>query len=124
MSNEQNNKGFSMIADFEGDVDELFKFDVPPEVPILPVRNLVLFPGVVAPILIGRKSSLTLINKAYEKNMIIAVMCQRSPDTDEPKQKDLYDIGVFAKVVKILAMPDKQVTVIVQGLSRCALMKV
>jgi len=124
MDNEQNNKGFSMITDFDGDINQLFKFDIPASVPILPVRNLVLFPGVVTPITIGRKSSLSLIKKAEDKDLIIAVICQRDPDVDKPKQKDLYTYGCFAKIVKLLSIANKQYTAIVQGLSRCELTKI
>ena len=67
MSENQNNKAFSMIADIEGDFKDLVEIDIPNELPILPVRNLVLFPGVVAPILIGRESSLNLIKRAEKK---------------------------------------------------------
>lgn len=63
MSNKQNNKAFSMIADIEGDFSDLSNINMPESMPILAVRNLVLFPGVVSPILIGRESSMTLIKK-------------------------------------------------------------
>jgi ATP-dependent Lon protease len=124
MDNEQKHKVFSMIADYDGDVNSLFKFDVPPEVPILTVRNLVLFPGVVAPILVGRKKSLTIVNHASKTDDIIAVVCQRDPDVDDPEKEDLYEVGTFAKVVKLFTMPDKEVTAIVQGLSRCEIKEI
>ena len=73
MSDNQNNKAFSMIADIEGDFRDLIDFETPNEVPILPVRNLVLFPGVVSPILIGRQSSMTLVKRAENKKMIIGM---------------------------------------------------
>lgn len=113
-----------MITDFEGDINQLFKFDVPPTVPILPVRNLVLFPGVVTPITIGRKSSLNLIRKADKEDLIIAVACQKDPDVDNPKIKDLYTYGCFAKIVKLLSIANKQYTAIVQGLTRCEIAKI
>jgi ATP-dependent Lon protease len=124
MSNEQNNKAFSMIADFEGDINQLFKFDVPSTIPILPVRNLVLFPGVVTPVNIGRKSSLNLIKKADEKGLIIAVICQRDSEVENPRQKDIFTVGTFAKIVKVLNIPNKQCTAILQGLSRCELERI
>ena len=65
MSDNQNNNAFSMIADIDGDFTDLMNVDVPSELPILPVRNLVLFPGVVDPILIGRDSSMKLIRRAH-----------------------------------------------------------
>ena len=117
----QNNKGFSMIADIEGDFKDLMDFDTPDEVPILPVRNLVLFPGVVSPILIGRDSSMTLVKRAEHKKSIIGIVCQRDPEVEHPVYEDLYEYGVFAKVVKELSLPNGSVTAIIQGLGRMRL---
>ena len=113
-----------MIADFEGDIRNLFKIDPPEEMPILPVRNVVLFPGVVTPLTIGRKSSLDLVNKAYEKDLTIGIFCQKVPETESPRQEDLHNVGVFAKIVKVLVMPNEMTTVIVQSMSRCMLDKI
>ena len=117
----QNNKGFSMIADIEGDFRDLMDFETPNEVPILPVRNLVLFPGVVSPILIGRESSMKLMKRAERRKAIIGIVCQRDPEVENPGQEDLYEYGVFAKVMKELTLPNGNVTAIVQGLGRLRL---
>ena len=120
----QNNKAFSMIADIEGDFKDLINnVPTPEEVPILPVRNLVLFPGVISPILIGRESSSLLIRRAEKRSLIIGIVCQRDPEVDEPSQEDLYEYGVFAKVVKQLTLPNGTVTVIVQALGRLRLLE-
>ncbi len=124
MDNKQNSKAFSMIADIEGDFGELTNLEMPDNLPVLAVRNLVLFPGVVAPILIGRESSLTLVRKAEKTGCIIAVVCQREPDIEEPSRKDLYTYGVFARIVKILSMPNGHVTAIAQGLGRLELLSI
>ena len=118
MSNPHDNKAFSMIADIEGDFKDLVEVDTPNEVPILPVRNLVLFPGVVSPILIGRSSSMTLVKQSEKKNIIIGIVCQRDPEIEIPTSQDLYEYGVFAKVVKQLTLPNGNVTAIVQGFGR------
>jgi ATP-dependent Lon protease len=118
MSNDQNNKGFSMIADIEGDFKDLLDIETPTELPILPVRNLVFFPGVVSPILIGRVSSMTLVKRAEKKGAIIGIVCQHDPDVDAPERDDLYDYGVYARVVKQLSLPNGNVTCILQGLGR------
>ena len=110
-----------MIADIEGDFGDLMNFETPDEVPILPVRNLVLFPGVVSPILIGRESSMTLMKRAERRKSIIGIVCQRDPEVEHPGQDDLYEYGVFAKVVKELNLPNGSVTAIVQGLGRLRL---
>ena len=110
-----------MIADIEGDFFELVNSDTPKEVPILAVRNLVLFPGVVTPILIGRESSIALVRKAERKHLTIGVLCQRDPDVDSPEKDDLYSFGVYAKVIKQLQLPNGSLTAIVQGMGRMVL---
>ena len=107
-----------MIADIEGDYNDLMLGDTPKVVPVLPVRNLVLFPGVVSPILIGRESSKLLIHQAEKKHITIGVVTQRDPEVDIPVQADLYEVGVFAKVVKTLALPNGNITAIVQAQGR------
>jgi ATP-dependent Lon protease len=121
MSDNQNNKPFSMIADIEGDFMDLTNIETPNEVPILAVRNMVLFPGVVSPILIGREASLKLVKKAEKTNGIIGVVSQRDPEVEEPTMSDLYEYGVYARVVKQLTLPNGSVTVIMQGLGRMRL---
>ena len=121
----QNNKAFSMIADIDGDFKDLINnVSMPDEVPILAVRNLVLFPGVVSPILIGRESSSTLVKRAEKRSLVIGIVCQRDPDVDEPTKDDLYEYGVFAKVVKQLTLPNGNITAIVQALGRMRLIDI
>ncbi len=107
-----------MIADVEGEYADLTNMEMPDSLPILAVRNLVLFPGVVSPILIGRDSSMSLIRKAEKNGSLIGVVCQRDPEVEEPIRADLYDLGVFAKVLKTLTLPNGNLTAIVQGLGR------
>lgn len=121
MSDNQNSKAFSMIADIEGDFHALQDVNIPEEIPILPVRNLVLFPGVVSPIFIGRESSLTLMRRAEKNNSFIGVICQRDSEIDFPGREDLHDYGVIGKVVKQLKMPNGGVTAIVQSFGRIRL---
>ena len=112
------NRAFSMIADVEGDYGDLMNMEMPDVLPILAVRNLVLFPGVVSPILIGRESSMKLIRKAEKDGTIIGVICQRDPEVEAPIRADLYDMGVYAKILKILTLPNGNITAIVQGMGR------
>ena len=115
-----------MIADYEGDVKEIFEVDVYGSIPVLPTRNLVLFPGVVSPVVVGRKSSLKLIEHvAQSRNTTIAVVCQKDSKVDNPKKEDLYNFGVYAKILRVLEMPDSDnVTAIVQGLGKCQLLEI
>ena len=107
-----------MISDIEGDFTDMINTEMPSELPILPVRNIVLFPGVVWPILLGRASSMKLVRQAEKAGDIIGVVCQRDPDVEEPLEGDLYDFGVSAKIVKQFTLPGGNSTVIVQALGR------
>ena len=120
----KNNTSIQMIADFEGDISSLLSIDAGGSMPILATRNMVLFPGVITPIIIGRQSSLKLVNHLKEEpDTIFAVFCQLDPDVNEPTQRDLYEYGVFAKFVRVLEIPGNQenVTAIVQAMGRCHL---
>ena len=124
MSNPNKNSAFQMIADIDGDFQDVLSINTPPHVPILPVRNLVLFPGVVSPILIGRDSSKIVIQKAEKKGELIGIICQRDPEVDVPLQDDLHEIGVYAKVMKLLTLPNGNITAIVQCYSRLRLLEI
>ncbi|MBR6828166.1 MAG: endopeptidase La [Prevotella sp.] len=114
-----------MIADIEGDFKDLINgVPTPDELPILAVRNLVLFPGVVSPILIGRESSSVLIKRAEKKQLVIGIVCQRDPEVDEPTLEDLFQYGVYAKVIKQLTLPNGNITAIVQALGRLRLIDI
>ena len=121
MSNQNNNTAFQMIADVDGDFKDFLNVNTPDRVPILALRNMVIFPGVVTPILIGRQTSKKLVEKAEKKGLIIGVVAQRDPDVDFPEQSDLYEVGVFAKVMKLLTLPNGNFTAILQGLGRMEL---
>ena len=110
-----------MIADIEGDIKDIFDINTPGNVSILPVRSMVLFPGVVSPILIGRESSKVVIQKAEKKDELLGVICQRDPDVNLPLQDDLYKTGVYVKIMKMLSLPNGNITAIVQCHSRLQL---
>jgi len=121
------NNAFSMIADYEGDISTLFKGDYPDEMPMLITRNLMLYPGVVSPILIGRMASLSLMRQIQERpDMAFTVFCQHNADVDVPTEKDIYGYGVYARIIRVLEIPgqNNNITAIVQGLGRCGLRKV
>jgi ATP-dependent Lon protease len=90
----------------------------PDTLPILPLRNTVLFPGVIIPINIGREKSLRLVKDAYKQGSLIGVVAQRDTRTENPAQEDLYSTGTLASVLKLLEMPDKTTTAILQGKRR------
>lgn len=122
--NRRQNSGIQMIADYEGDVTTLFNVKAEGEIPILATRNLMMFPGVIMPILVGRQSSLTLLDQVNKKEgSVFAVFCQKDPNIEEPAPEDLCEYGVYAKLLRILEMPGvpNNKTALIQGLGRCAL---
>ena len=106
------------------DVDEDFSHGMDKlgdEIPILPLRNMVLFPGVAMPVVIGRSKSMDLIKFAQKKKSLIGVVCQREATVEEPGLSDLYEVGVIADIIRVLDMPDGTTTVILQGKKRFTL---
>ena len=97
---------------------------IPEELPILPLRNTVLFPGVVIPITVGRDKSIKLIRDAYAGDKTIGVVAQKDPEIEEPVEDDLNKIGTVARIIKILQMPDGNTTAIIQGKKRFRVDKV
>ena len=118
---DESNPAFSMIADFDGNENGLFDSDLDDIVPVLPLRNMVLFPTVVMPVTVGRKSSLKLVQTAFAEGKQIAVFCQKEPDTENPGLNDLYSAGVLAKIIRVFDMPDQTTTVVLQGMQRIKL---
>ena len=100
------------------DEEEMFKEELPDSLPILSVRNTVLFPGVVIPISAGRDKSIKLINDANAGNKIIGVVAQKNEEEEDPTKNDIYTIGTVAKILRVLKMPDGNITVILQGKKR------
>ena len=94
--------------------------DVPEELSILPIKNTVLFPGVVIPITVGRQKSIKLVKKAYQGNRIIGVVAQKNASAEEPTVEDLYKTGTVARIIKMLVLPDGNTTIIIQGKNRFA----
>ena len=92
--------------------------DVPEVLPVLPLRNTVLFPGVVIPITVGREKSIKLIKDYYKNDRIIGVVSQKDVDVEDPDAKDISNIGTVAHIIKMLQMPDGNTTVIIQGKKR------
>ena len=116
--------GFQMVADFDGDIDSLFEVSHDGEMPIIATRNIVLHPGVLTPIMVTRESTLALVKRLKKKpDLAFAVICQKDPNVDEPELEDLYEYGVFGKLVKIFDIPGmgSNVTIVIQALSRCHL---
>ncbi|GAB4376508.1 MAG: endopeptidase La [Salibacteraceae bacterium] len=135
-----NNRLFDIdIANLAGAIDEGTEFiplmssedeermnrqDIPTELPILPVRNTVLFPGVVIPITIGRDKSIKLVKDAYSGDKTIGVVAQRDQHIEEPEAEHMFNIGTVARVLKLLKMPDGTSTIIIQGVRRVKILEI
>lgn len=107
------------IPIFNGNAESNLQNDpMPEELPILPLRNMVLFPSVVLPITVGRSKSIRLVKENYKQNKLIGVVAQRNVEIEEPDFDDLYSTGTLAQIMKILQMPDGSTNVIIQGKQR------
>ncbi|MBN2697532.1 MAG: endopeptidase La [Bacteroidales bacterium] len=102
----------------EEEEEDLKRMNIPDVLPILPLRNTVLFPGVVIPITVGRDKSLRLIQEVNRKNKILGAIAQKDASVEDPAYTDLYRIGTVAQILKILEMPDGSTSVIIQGRKR------
>jgi len=94
---------------------ELTESVIPENLPILPLKNTVLFPGVVVPITVGRDRSLALVKEAYAGDKIIGVVTQKDEDIEEPDSKDLHKVGTMARIIKLIKMPDGSKSIVIQG---------
>jgi ATP-dependent Lon protease len=97
------------------DEEEINREDVPEVLPILPLRNTVLFPGVVIPVTAGRDKSIQLIKEANKGNKIIGVVAQKNESIEDPTINDIFKVGTVARILRMLKMPDGNTTVIIQG---------
>ena len=116
LQNEEND--FLPIISVEKDQDEdngKEQIVFPHIIPLLPLRNTVLFPGIVLPISVGRELSIKAVNDVYKKDKLIGVVTQIDANTEEPKIEELSKIGTIAKIIKLIKMPDGGTTVIIQG---------
>jgi ATP-dependent Lon protease len=95
--------------------------DLPAELPILPIKNTVLFPGVVIPITVTRQKSIRLIKKAYQGNRIVGVIAQKNKQAEDPGTEDIYRFGTVARIIKMIVLPDGNTTIIIQGKNRFAI---
>ncbi len=122
------NSSIQMITDYEGDMPNL-NVQVDGEIPIFVTRNLVMFPGILSPILVGRKPTLALVEQLEENpNTIIAIVSQKDSNINDPREDDIYMTGIYARFVRAFDMPGNYEgnnrTVILQGLGKCKIKKI
>ena len=102
----------------EGGQEDTSDVEMPAIIPVLPLRNTVLFPGVVIPITVGRDKSIKAVTEAYKTDKLVGVVAQKDSNIEDPAVADLESVGTLAKIVKLIKMPDGGTTVIIQGKSR------
>lgn len=115
---------FMPLISMEETDEERDDQEYPEVIPILALKNTVLFPGIVIPITVGRERSIKAINQAYNDNRIIGVISQRDNEVESPTINDLFSIGTVARIVKLLRMPDGTITAILQGRKRMKLLEI
>ncbi|MDF2551516.1 MAG: lon [Chryseobacterium sp.] len=118
--------GFDIVAEEINlsDIDESQKNTEQVIFPILPVRNMVMFPNVVIPITAGRKTSIQLLEEAQQNGDLIGIVSQKNSDIEQPAEKDFYQIGTLAKIIKIIKLPEGNVTAITKGFQRFKIKKI
>src|SRR6478752_8252464 len=102
----------------ESDSESMDGIEIPDEISLLPLRNTVLFPGVVLPITVGRDKSIRAVNDAYKADKLIGVIAQKDSNIEDPAVADLEEVGTVARIIKMIKMPDGGTTVIIQGRNR------
>ncbi|MEG2849463.1 MAG: LON peptidase substrate-binding domain-containing protein, partial [Bacteroidales bacterium] len=120
---ESGNVNILPVMNIEGS-SNLNEIELPQTLPILALRNAVLFPGTILPITIGRDKSLKLVKALYKSTKIIGAITQLDAREETPKKGDLYEIGTSAKILKIIEMPDGSITAILQGIKRMQLIDI
>lgn len=105
---------FSLVADFNGDMNELLHTPSDDTLPVLPLRNMMLFPGVVGSVTVGRESSLKVVEQSKKRESLIAVFAQKDSSVEDPDKDDLYDEGVLARVMRTIEVPNGSTVAILQ----------
>ena len=94
------------------------------DIPVLPLRDVVVFPSMVIPLFVGREKSIRALDLAMDRDKRILLVAQKSPETDDPVAADLYEVGTLAQVLQLLKLPDGTIKVLVEGVSRARLTRV
>ncbi len=118
LSPDEDSEFLPIIPINENDTEQDKNMVIPDVLPLLPLRNTVLFPGVVLPITVGRDKSIKAVQDAYKNDKLIGVLAQKDPNVEDPQIADLCETGTVAKIVKLIKMPDGGTTVIIQGKKR------
>jgi ATP-dependent Lon protease len=108
----------------EPEIDDRLNLEIPENLPTIPLRDLVVFPTMVFPLLIGRQSTLKAIDKATESDRLVFLVAQRDPAQEEPSGRDLFRVGVVGRIMQTLKLPNGLVKVLVEGIARAGVVKI
>src|SRR5436189_6117333 len=98
------------------DLDQ--QLQIPSELPLLPLRDIVIYPFMIVPLFVSREKSIRAVDQALGENRMILLACQKDLDKEEPQQEDLYQVGTVAVIMRMLKLPDGRIRILVQGVSR------
>src|SRR3989338_2047667 len=115
---EENNNEEKVVATVDASQDLQTEFKIPDELPLLPVRDIVIFPYMILPLFVGRESSINAVNEALATDRMILLAAQKDAGNNEPKPEDLYKVGTVVMIIRMLKLPDGRVKILVQGLSK------
>src|SRR5437867_4867691 len=95
------------------------QLQIPSELPLLPLRDIVIYPFMIVPLFVSRDRSIRAVDEALTENRMILLVSQKDVNKEEPKQEDLYEVGTVAIIMRMLKLPDGRIRTLIQGLSRC-----
>src|SRR5499427_3698672 len=98
--------------------DSELALQIPNELPLLPLRDIVIYPFMIVPLFVSREKSIRAVDEALGEHRMILLVCQRDLDKEEPQQRDLYGVGTVAVIMRMLKLPDGRIRILVQGVSR------
>src|SRR5437867_166921 len=94
------------------------QLQIPDELPLLPLRDIVIYPFMIVPLFVSREKSIRAVDEALGENRMILLTCQKDLDKEEPQQEDLYNVGTVAVIMRMLKLPDGRIRILVQGVAR------
>src|SRR5881296_2801448 len=94
------------------------QLQIPSELPVLPLRDIVIYPFMIVPLFVSRDRSIRAVDEALTENRMILLVSQKDVNKEEPKQEDLYEVGTVAIIMRMLKLPDGRIRILIQGLSR------
>src|SRR5918999_4481440 len=119
MSTELDNEAVDVLVAAEPAIDQ--QLQIPEDLPLLPLRDIVIYPFMIVPLFVSREKSIRAVDEALGEHRMILLDCQKDLDKEEPTQDDLYNVGTVAVIMRMLKLPDGRIRILVQGLARATI---